>query len=157
MSLALDMKRNAAPRFAAPVLAGIGLMEKIPLSLVQLAARIAIARVFWQSAQTKLASWQVTEQLFAYEYNLPLLDPALAARLGTAAELVGALLVAFGFASRLGALILLGVTATIQVFVFPQNWPDHLLWASLLLLIIARGPGFMSFDWVIRRLFAGRS
>jgi putative oxidoreductase len=156
MSLTLEMKRGATPRLAMPVLAGIGLLEKLPLSLVQLAARIAVARVFWQSAQTKLQSWQVTEQLFAYEYNLPLIDPVLAARLGTAAELIGALLVAFGFASRLGALILLGVTATIQIFVFPQNWPDHLLWASLLLLIVARGPGFVSLDWVVRRLFAGR-
>jgi putative oxidoreductase len=156
MSLTAEMPRSAGARLSGPVLAGIGLFEHIPLSLVQLGARLAVARVFWQSAQTKLASWPVTEQLFAYEYNLPLLDPAFAARLATATELVGALLLAFGFASRLGALMLLGVTATIQFFVFPQNWPEHLMWASLLLLIIARGAGVVSFDWAVRKLIAGR-
>jgi putative oxidoreductase len=156
MSMTLEMPRSAAARFTTPVLAGIGLLESIPLSLVQLAARVAVARVFWQSAQAKLASWPVTEQLFAYEYNLPLIDPSIAARLATAAELSGALLVAFGFGSRIGALILLAITATIQIFVYPQNWPDHLLWASLLLLVIARGPGVVSFDWIIRRFLVGR-
>ncbi len=156
MSMTLEMPRSTIMRFVAPAIAAIALLESVPLSLVQLAARVAVARVFWQSAQAKLASWPVTEQLFAYEYNLPLIDPAIAARLATAAELSGAVLVAFGFGSRLGALILLGITATIQIFVYPQNWPDHLLWASLLLLVIARGPGVVSFDWIIRRFFAGR-
>ncbi|MGT2466350.1 hypothetical protein ACVOMV_16960 [Mesorhizobium atlanticum] len=34
----------------------IKLPEHIPFSLVQLAARVAVAHVFWQSAQSKLAS-----------------------------------------------------------------------------------------------------
>jgi putative oxidoreductase len=126
-----------------------GLADRIPLSLVQLAARLSVAHVFWASAQTKLASWQVTEQLFAYEYQLPLLDPALAARLATATELTGSILVAVGLFSRLGALMLLGVTATIQIFVFPQSWPDHALWASLLLLVLARGGGRISADHLL--------
>ena len=32
----------------------------MPLSVVQLAARLAVANVFWQSSQSKLASWPVT-------------------------------------------------------------------------------------------------
>ena len=54
----------------------LGLAEGIPLTLVQLAGRVAIFHVFWSSAQTKLASWPVTLQLFAFEYRVPLLRPA---------------------------------------------------------------------------------
>jgi putative oxidoreductase len=132
----------------------LGAADAIPLSFVQLVARIAVAHVFWQSAQTKLASWPVTLQLFAFEYRLPLVDPAVAAPLATAAEIAGSLMIFFGLYARLGALMLLGVVATIQIFVFPENWPEHLLWASLLFLIFARGAGAISLDWLAGRLFS---
>ncbi|WP_457941232.1 DoxX family protein [Mesorhizobium sp. 10J20-29] len=128
--------------------------DAIPLSLVQLAGRLAVAHVFWQSAQTKLVSWPVTIQLFTFEYNLPLIDPAVAALLGTAAEVAGALLIFFGLFSRLGALVLLGVTATIQIFVYPQNWGEHLLWATVLLLLFSRGAGVVSLDHLAARQLA---
>ena len=150
--------RNSAETGLADKLLAIPrTLDRIPLSLVQLAARLAVGRVFWASAQTKLASFQVTEQLFAYEYNLPLLDPATAARLATAAELVGAVLLFAGLFTRFGALILLGVTATIQIFVFPGNWPDHALWGSLLALLLARGGGAFSLDYLAGRLFGNRA
>ena len=56
-----------------------------------------------------------------------------------------------GFASRLSALALLGMTAVIQLFVYPSGWPEHLLWATALLTIIARGPGILSLDHLIWR------
>ena len=126
------------------------LADAIPLSFVQLASRLSIAAVFWKSAQSKLASWQVTEQLFAMEYHVPLLPPEIAAPLATATELTGAILIFFGLFARIGAIALLGVVATIQVFVYPQNWVEHLQWASLLVLILARGAGIFSFDNVMR-------
>ena len=129
------------------------LADRIPLSLVQLATRLAVAHVFWTSAQSKLASWPVTIQLFAMEYRLPLLPPQLAATLGTAAELTGSILILLGLFTRFGALILMGVIAMIQIFVFPENWPDHLLWASGLLLLLARGAGVISLDYVVKRVF----
>jgi putative oxidoreductase len=133
----------------------IGLADRIPMSLILLAARVAIANVFWNSAQSKLASWPITLQLFAMEYQVPLLPPHIAAPLATAAELGGAILVFFGLLTRLGALALLGVVAVIQLFVYPGHWGEHLLWASLLLLLIARGPGVVALDhlaarWLIR-------
>jgi putative oxidoreductase len=120
--------------------------DRLPLSLVQLAGRIAVAHVFWQSAQTKIASWPVTLQLFAFEYNLPLIDPAIAAPLATSAEIAGAVLLFLGLFSRIGALMLLGVVAVIQIFVFPGHWAEHLMWSSVLLLILARGAGALSLD-----------
>lgn len=123
----------------------------LPLSLVQLTARIAVAEVFWQAGKTKLASWPVTLQLFAFEYRLPLIDPGFAAIMATAAELSGAVMLAFGVLSRLASLMLLGVVATIQLFVYPGHWAEHLMWASLLLLILSRGSGYFSVDHLVAR------
>ena len=123
----MPMYRNAGPEAWYRRL--LRLADAIPLSLVQLAGRV-----------------------FTFEYNLPLIDPALAASLGTAAEIAGAVLIFFGLFSRLGALMLLGVTATIQIFVYPQNWGEHLLWATVLLLLLSRGAGVASFDHLASRL-----
>lgn len=142
---------------SSPVIAMYGgllnLAEKIPLSIAQLASRVAVAHVFWNSAQSKLASWPITQQLFAMEYQVPILPPDIAAVLATAAELGGAVLLFLGLFARLGALALLGVVAVIQLFVFPGSWGDHLLWASLLFLILARGAGNISIDYLARRYF----
>jgi putative oxidoreductase len=125
--------------------------DHIPLSIVQLASRVAIAHVFWNSAQSKLASWPITQQLFAVEYHVPLIPPDIAAPLATATELVGAVVLFLGLFARLGALALLGMVAVIQLFVFPGNWAEHLLWASLLLLIVSRGAGVASLDHLVKR------
>jgi len=60
-------------------------------------------------------------------------------------------LLLIGLASRLSALGLLAMTVVIQIFVYPANYPDHLLWAAALLLIAARGPGAISIDHLIKR------
>ena len=143
--------RNAS--FAALFDSLLGLGDRIPFSLIQLAARLAIAHVFWNSAQSKLASWPVTLQLFTMEYHVPLLSPAVAAPLATATELGGAILLFLGLLTRLGALALLGVVAVIQLFVYPGNWGEHLMWASLLLLLVGRGAGKISLDFLAHRWF----
>ena len=58
-------------------------------------------------------------------------------------------LLVIGLASRLSALGLFGMTMVIQLFVFPDGWPEHILWVGLLLLIFARGPGALSLDHLI--------
>jgi putative oxidoreductase len=133
----------------------VGLAESIPLSVIQLAARVALANVFWNSAQSKLLSWPTTLQLFALEYRVPLLPPEIAAPLATATELAGSVLLLLGLFTRLGAVALLGVVAVIQIFVYPGHWGEHLLWASLLGLLLARGAGVVSLDQLGRRLILG--
>ncbi len=54
-----------------------------------------------------------------------------------------------GLASRLSALGLLFMTLVIQVFIYPSGWPEHILWAAALLMILARGPGAFSLDHLI--------
>jgi putative oxidoreductase len=129
-------------------------LEKIPYALIGLVARVAIALTFWRSGQTKVDGWQITDttfDLFREEYNVPLIPPELAAYLATIQEHLFSVLLLVGLASRLSALGLLAMTMVIQVFVYPTHYPEHLLWAALLLLIAARGPGALSLDHLIRR------
>jgi len=52
---------------------------------------------------------------------------------------------------------LLGEISVIQIFVYKQAWTDHVFWVSALLLILTRGPGIFSLDYLIDRYFAQRS
>ena len=134
------------------------LAERVPQSFVSLVARLAVANVFWMSGQTKVDGFlhisENTFYLFREEYKVPLLPPDLAAYMSTTAEHVFPILLVLGLASRLSALALLGMTAVIQLFVYPSGWPEHILWATALLAIIARGPGSLSLDHLIWRNWA---
>lgn len=57
-------------------------------------------------------------------------------------------LLVLGLLTRASALALLGMTAVIQLFVYPDAWPAHLSWATLLLYLIGRGGGPLSLDRV---------
>ena len=117
-----------------------------------LLSRFAVASVFWRSGQTKVSGFHIREEtfvLFRDEYKVPLLPPDVAAYISTIGEHVFPVLLVVGLASRLSALGLLGMTMVIQLFVFPDGWPDHILWIALLVQIIARGPGTISLDHVV--------
>ncbi|MBK6511246.1 MAG: DoxX family protein [Haliea sp.] len=117
--------------------------------LLLFSARLFPAAIFWQSGQTKLDGWRLSDSavyLFQQEYRLPLLDPELAARMATGAEHLFPLLLVLGLATRLSALALLGMTLVIQCFVYPQAWPTHGTWAVAWLLLIHSGPGRLSLD-----------
>jgi putative oxidoreductase len=42
-----------------------------------------------------------------------------------------------------------GMILTIQIFVYPDAWSEHLVWASILLCLLTRGPGAVSLDRAI--------
>lgn len=126
-------------------------LGRFPLSLLQLAMRIGVGAVFFRSGLLKLDSWQFAVQLFRDEYRVPVLDPVLAAQVATAVELAVPPLLFVGLATRLATLPLLSMIAVIQIFVYPNAWSDHLLWASALVLVLTRGPGVFSLDhWIAR-------
>jgi putative oxidoreductase len=118
--------------------------------LLALAARLGIAGVFWQSGRTKvdglIAVSDNAVALFADEYRLPLLPPELGAHLAAYAEHLFPILLVVGLFTRASALALLGMTAVIQIFVYPDAWPTHLVWAAALLYLAARGGGRVSLD-----------
>lgn len=125
------------------------LLGRFPLSIHQILFRFAIAGVFLKAGLTKVASWESTVALFRDEYRVPLLSPDVAAVLASSVELGCSTLLLIGLASRLATLPLLGMLLTIQLFVYPQAWPEHLTWGSILLLLLTRGPGAFSLDRLI--------
>lgn len=128
----------------------------LPLSVLQLMARCSMAIVFWRSGQTKIANWDLTLQLFANEYKVPILPPEIAAPLAAAVELSTPILLVLGLFTRLATLPMIAMTLVIQVFVYPQSWADHLAWLTFLLLLLTRGPGAISLDYLVARHFARR-
>jgi putative oxidoreductase len=133
-------------------------LDRIPHTAVAVVARLGMAGVFFQSGQTKVDGWRVTDtaiELFRSEYQLPLIDPAVAAHLAAAAEHAFPLLLVAGLATRFAAAALLVMTLVIQIFVYPDAWPTHATWAACLLLLMARGPGVLALDHLFGR--AGRA
>jgi putative oxidoreductase len=150
------------PRISVPTLRSWyvlvrGWVERIPLSFIQLAMRIAVGAVFFKSGLLKINSWEFAIKLFEDEYKVPLLDPVWAARLATFNELTFPVLLFIGLATRMATLPLLGMIAVIQVFVYPQAWAEHLLWASILFFILSRGPGTWSLDHLVEQHFVKRT
>lgn len=149
----------------------IGLLGRIPDSLIALLGRFSIAAVFWKSGQTKVQGFAIdivggefqfglprlsdsVVALFRDEYRLPLLSPELAAQLAAFAEHLFPLLILIGLATRFSALALLVMTLTIQLLVYPDAYPTHGVWAAVLLFLIAKGPGAVSIDRLIERRYA---
>lgn len=118
--------------------------------LLAVAARAGVGAVFFLSGRTKVDGWLTVNEnavtLFQEEYKVPLLPPEFAAHMAAYAEHLLPLLLFAGLATRLSALGLLGMTAVIQVFVYPDAWPTHLTWAVALLYLAGRGAGSLSVD-----------
>ena len=95
-------------------------LGRFPLPLLQLLSRVAVASVFLKAGFNKLASWELTVQLFADEYKVPLLPPETAAAMATTFEIGCSVLLIFGLGTRLAVLPLLGMIAVIQTFVYPS-------------------------------------
>jgi putative oxidoreductase len=134
----------------------IAAMDRIPYWLIALSARSFPAALFWQSGQTKVAGFSLKPSaiaLFENEYQLPLIDPEIAAYVSAVAEHLFPVLLVIGLASRFSALALLVMTTVIEVFVYPGAWPTHGVWATCFLIVIARGPGLLSLDHLIARRF----
>src|SRR3990167_6691458 len=161
------MTHHAPTRPNAPVrliARAIELCKLIPYSLVAFLARFSIAATFWKSGQTKIEGLAIdliegtfefglprlsasAVPLFEEEYRLPLLPAELAAQLAAFSEHLFPLL------------ILLGMTLVIHLFVYPDAYPTHGVWAAVLLLLVAKGPGLLAIDQLIARRYgyAGRS
>jgi putative oxidoreductase len=132
-----------------------GVRRLLPNALLLCVARVGIASVFFLSGRTKVEGLitlkRTTYVLFREEYALPLIGPDLAAHLATYAEHLFPVLLVLGLFTRPAALALLGMTAVIEVFVYPDAWSTHLSWAGLLLPLFAYGGGRWSLDHLLNR------
>jgi putative oxidoreductase len=127
-------------------------LGRFPLSLIQLAGRIGVGVTFFKAGLLKYNSWEFAVKLFEDEYRVPILDPAVAARIAMTQELTIPILLFLGLATRIATLPLLGMIAVIQIFVYPNAYNDHLTWGAILVLLLTTGPGVFSLDHVIGRL-----
>ena len=157
--------RAPAPVFPTDAVAGFAWFDRLrewlsrfPLSIIQLAGRIGVGATFFKAGLLKYHSWDFTVLLFRDEYRVPLLDPAVAARIATFQELTIPIFLFLGLATRVATLPLLGEVLVIQIFVYPNAFNDHLVWGSILVLLLTRGPGVFSLDYLIERfVFRRRS
>ena len=132
-------------------------LGRFPLSILQLGMRIGVGMVFFKAGLLKYQSFEFAVKLFEDEYKLPFLAPAVGARMAMINELTTSTLLFLGLATRLVTLPLFGMISVIQIFVYPNAWPDHILWGSTLLFLLTRGPGALSIDYLIQRYIASVS
>lgn len=129
-----------------------------PESLLLLFVRVVLGGIFWRSGETKVeeGTWfqltDTTYELFRTEYAGVPLPPEFAAVMANAAEHVLPALLLAGLFTRFSALGLLGMTLTIQFFVYPDAWwPEHSLWVALALVLVLKGGGLLSLDALVVR------
>ncbi|EED35392.1 DoxX [Luminiphilus syltensis NOR5-1B] len=144
------------------------ILASIPESVIALLGRFSVAAVFWQSGQTKVDNFTINiltgefdvgipalndsvVYLFEYEYALPLIPAEPAAILTAVAEHVLPLLLLLGLATRFAAFGLFLMTLVIQIFVYPDAYALHGTWAAILMWLMSRGAGALSFDAVLSR------
>jgi len=121
-------------------------LGRFPLAIVQLLFRLAVASVFLKAGLNKIASWELTVQLFQDEYKVPVLPAETAAALATTFEIGCSILLIVGLATRLATVPLLGMIMVIQLFVYPSAYAEHLTWGSILIFLLTRGAGALSLD-----------
>jgi putative oxidoreductase len=144
-----------APRRPFNPLALVGrLGDRIPEAAIALTIRLGVAGVFFLSGRSKVDGvFHITDgtyALFQDEYHLPLIPPMLAANMAAVAEHLFSILLVLGLFTRLSALAFLGMTAVIEIFVYPDAWATHLSWAGLLIYLIGRGGGAFSLDRLLK-------
>jgi len=131
--------------------------------LALLIMRVALAGVFWRSYQTKVeeGTWfqisEITYFIFENEFSGVPLPVSIAVPLATYAEFLFPVLLVLGIATRFSALALMIMALVIQFFVFPTS--DHFFgWAigiiGMALILISRGGGIFSLDWLVSRFTA---
>src|SRR3990167_4362704 len=125
-----------------------------------LIARIWVAQIFFMSGLVKIHAWQSTVMLFAHVYNVPYLSPYVAAVIGTAAELILPILLTIGLGGRITIFIFFVyniIAAASYPFLWtPQGWnglSQHIAWGLLLALLMTYGPGKLSLDYWIRKVY----
>ena len=175
------MTGTAAPAIPRSIAAGIvdklvAFCRVVPYALVALGLRAVMARLFFLSGQARIegpvlplsaiipgldfdvvlpaqlgdSTFRTFEAQFA---DLPL-SPSVTAYLFTYAEFVLPICLTLGFATRLAALGLLGMTAAMELYVAPAMWwTAHVYWVAILLVLVTAGPGAISLDALIRLLY----
>jgi putative oxidoreductase len=150
----LNTSVESAPR--AWFVAIRGWLQRFPISVILLAMRIGVGSVFFKAGLLKYQSFEFAVKLFEDEYKVPFLSPIVAARITMFNELTWPVFLFLGLATRFATLPILGSITVIQLFVYPSAWTENLVWSSILVMLLTRGAGALSLDFIIERYFEHR-
>lgn len=148
------------------------LLQGIPYWTIALIARFAIASVFWTAGQAKVEGLNIdllrlrfalgvphlsetALELFTFLYRLPADHPETLFLTAAIVEHLAATLILVGFFTRFASLMLLAVTIGIEFWVYPESYATYAIWFATLLHLLARGPGRLSIDHLLERVWAG--
>jgi putative oxidoreductase len=164
----ISERQEGGSGIAAPVVATVEKASRIVQLLAQpwltqLLLRLALAVPFWKSGILKWHGFlQLNDtaiDLFTDEFRLhlpggpyPFPHPATFAFLSGCGEVFFPVLLVLGLGTRFAAVGLLLMTCIIELTV-PEGWPIHLTWAAMALGIAAWGPGRVSIDALLAKLF----
>jgi putative oxidoreductase len=137
----------------------------LPYWLIAVGARVALIRVFWWSARTRVepGTWfklsDSTTYLFENEFKVHLPGgiefgfpmPDVMAFVTMTCEHLFPILLVLGLGTRFAALGLLGMTIVIES-IYPEAYNEHLPWAICCLVLIKWGGGLFSLDALIARV-----
>ena len=157
----------------------------LPYSLVALALRVVIARVFFLDGQARIEGPRLSYLIPGFDiqgyyirgFDLSVILPVqpkvatvaavfdtlesamLSTFIGYAiayAAFVLPILLVLGAGTRFVALALLALTVLMQLFIAPQSlWTAHIYWGSILVVLMSLGAGKISVDQIFR-LIRGR-
>ncbi|MGE3280069.1 MAG: DoxX family protein [Alphaproteobacteria bacterium] len=156
MSNVIFASAHARPSVARLLLLLRDRLEAIPYWVLALPLRFGLAWIFWNAGQVKLLNWERTLLLFREEYQVPVLPPEWAANMALGIELAAPVLLVLGLFTRPTVFVLFGMTAVIQIFVYPEAWPTHLQWTAMMLVLLSHGAGVLSLDHLLWRWLAPR-
>ncbi len=131
-----------------------GALTRLLEPVFNVAARIWMGKIFFDSGLARVANWKSQAFLFESEYKLGLLPPKLWAIITTGAELILPVLLFVGLFTRVPALGLLIMTAFIHFVVGFANddylAPYHYVWMLVFGYLFIRGGGPLSIDGLIK-------
>lgn len=114
--------------------------------------RLVLAKIFFDSGMTKLDNFEQAVFLFEYEYALPLISPTVAAFMAMIVEIGAPILLFLGLFTRYSALALLVMSMVIQFLVYTNN--EHYFWMLLSGLIMVKGSGKISLEYLLEKKFS---
>ncbi len=125
-----------------------------------LAARVWVSKVFLYAGIDKLNHWSLTLSQFQHQYSVPFIPSAVAAYVGTSAEIILPILLLFGLGGRISIFIFFLYNLA-AMFSYTHLWTpegawlldQHVCWGLLLALLMFNGSGKISFDYLIRRWY----
>ncbi|MDF2529310.1 MAG: hypothetical protein K0Q57_190 [Gammaproteobacteria bacterium] len=121
-------------------------------------ARFWVAKIFFMSGLSKIYDWDTTIVLFKDQYSVPLLNPVIAAYIGTFAEFFLPIVLILGLGGRFFIFLFFLYNAFCAIS-FHFLWTpagasgldDHITWGILLMMLMFHGSGRISLDHMIHR------